>query len=99
MAVDIVRYVDSESEEILDAVVSSIVPRPREMVTLGNNIYRTTDISYIVSRRLDDFLDRDDMVHIAVVTVIQHEFEDSPPSGIQVSVDPRIRHTGIPALS
>jgi hypothetical protein len=76
MAVDIVRYVDSESEAILEVVVSSIVPRVGEAVTLGSSTYRTVDVSYLVSQRLDDFLERDDMVHIAVVIVEEVELED-----------------------
>lgn len=77
MAVDIVRYVDGESEEILEAVVSSIVPRAGEVVTIGDTTYRAGETAYIVSQRLDDFLDRNDMVHIAVVSLEAVELEDS----------------------
>jgi hypothetical protein len=79
MAVDIIRYVDGESEEILEAVVSSIVPRAGEMVTIGDTTYQAGETSYVVSQRLDDFLDRDDKVHIAVVTLEAVELEDSVP--------------------
>ena len=77
MAVDIVRYVDSETEEILEAVVSSIVPRAGEAVTIGDTTYQAGETSHIVSQRLDDFLDRNDMVHIAVVSLEAVELEDS----------------------
>jgi hypothetical protein len=77
MAVDIVRYVDSETEEILEALVSSIVPRSGEVVTIGDTVYRAGETSYVVSQRLDDFLDRDDIVHIAVVSLEAVEFEDN----------------------
>ena len=79
MAVDIVRYIDVERDEILEAVVSSIVPRVGEAVTIGSYFHEILSVSHLVSERLDDFLDRDDKVHIAVVDVERIKLEDSPP--------------------
>ena len=69
MAVDIVRYHDTENETIVREVVSSIVPRTGETAEIGSGTYQVRDVSYRVSERLDDFLDRDDLVHVAIVAI------------------------------
>ena len=69
MAVDIVRYHDTENETIVREVVSSVVPRTGETAEIGSGTYQVKNVSYRVSERLDDFLDRDDLVHVAIVAV------------------------------
>jgi hypothetical protein len=69
MAVDIVRYHDTENETIVREVVSSVVPRTGETADIGSDTYQLTDISYRIAERLGDFLDRDGLVHIAIVAV------------------------------
>ena len=39
------------------------------MAEIGGGTYQVTDVSYRIADRLDDFLDRDDLVHIAIVSV------------------------------
>jgi hypothetical protein len=79
MAVDIIRYVDASDDQIIEAVVSGIVPREGELVELGGQTYQATDVIYRVARRVDDFLDRDDKVHIAIVSLEHIEYQDNAP--------------------